>query len=107
MEWGQWSTADRVVARFRGSEGDQLRKGALFARARKGPPRPVEVVGSVIDLLVGLLSCYMYLPPSAPLVALVVVVAGGLCGLRRRPRGRCGRWFQWRECSQRSMGCTL
>ena len=30
VEWGQWSTVDRVGVRFRGSKGDYLRKGAML-----------------------------------------------------------------------------
>ena len=32
----QWSTADRVEVRFRGSKSDPLRKGAVITRVRKG-----------------------------------------------------------------------
>ena len=38
----RWSTADQVEVRFRGSQGDQLRKGAIQSQARKGPPRCVR-----------------------------------------------------------------
>lgn len=37
--------------------------------SRKGPPRSVGAEGGTVDLLVELLSCYLFLPPSAPLVA--------------------------------------
>ena len=62
----QWSTADRVEVWFRGSKGDQLRKGAVV---RVGPPRRVGAGGRAVDHTIGLLSCYLFLPPSAPLVA--------------------------------------
>ena len=77
---GQWSTADRVEVRFRGSKGDQLRKGAILTRARKGPPKPVGAGGGAVDLMVELLLCYLFLPPSSLLVAFG-------CG--------SGRWFMW------------
>ena len=82
LEWGQWPTADRVEVRFRGSKGDQLRKGAVLTRARKGPPRPVGDGGGAVDLMIELLSCYLFLPPSAPLVAFG-------CG--------SGRWSMWTQ----------
>ena len=37
--------ADRVEVRFRGSRGDQLRKGAISTRVREGPPKPVGAGG--------------------------------------------------------------
>ena len=70
VERRQWSIADRVEVRFRGSKDDHLRKGAkLLTRAREGPPKHVGEGGGAVDLMVGLLSCYLLLPPSAPLVA--------------------------------------
>ena len=56
LEWGQWSTADRVEVRFRGSNGDQLGKGAILTRPRKGPPRPVDAGRGVVDIMSELLS---------------------------------------------------
>ena len=82
VEWGQWSMADRVEVRFRGSKGDQWRMGAILTRARKGPPKPVGAGGGAVDLMVELLSCYLFLPPSAPLVAFG-------CG--------SGRWSMWTQ----------
>ena len=64
-----WSTADRVGVRFRGSKGDQLRKGAMLSRVRKGRSRPVGAGGGAVDLMIKLMSCYLFLPLSAPLVA--------------------------------------
>ena len=58
---------DRVEVRFRGSKGDQWRKGAILTRARKGPPKPAGAAGGAVDLMVELLSSYLFLPPSAPL----------------------------------------
>ena len=55
--------------RFRGSKSDQLRKGAILTQATKGPPKPVGAGRGAVDLMVELLSCYLFLPPSAPLVA--------------------------------------
>ena len=52
LEWGQWSMADRFEVRFRRSKGDQLRKGAILTRARKGPPKPVGAGGDAVDLMV-------------------------------------------------------
>ena len=49
---GQWSTAKGVEVRFRGFKGDQLRKGAILTRVRKGPPRPVGVGGGAADLII-------------------------------------------------------
>ena len=77
-----WSAADRVEVRFRGSKGDQMRKGAVLTRVRGGPPRPVGVGGNAVDLMIELLSCYLFLPPSAPLVAFG---AGN------------GRWSMWTQ----------
>ena len=74
--------ADRVEVRFLGSKGDQLRKGAILTRARKGPPKAVVAGGDAVDLLVELLSCHLFLPPSAPLVAFG-------CS--------CGRWSMWTQ----------
>ena len=65
----QWSTADRVEVRFRGSKGDQLRKGAVVTRVRKGPSMRVGEGGGAVDLMIQLMSCYLFLPSSAPLVA--------------------------------------
>ena len=72
--------ADRVEVRFRGPKGDHLRKGAILTRARKGPPKPVGAGGGAVDLMVELLLCYLFLPPSSLLVAFG-------CG--------SGRWFMW------------
>ena len=76
----QWSTDDRVEVRFRGSKGDQLRKGAVISRVRAGSPRPVGAGGGAVDLMLELMSCYLCLPSSAPLVA---YGSGG------------GRWSMW------------
>ena len=65
----QWSTADRVEVRFHGSKGDYLRKGAVVTRARKGPSMRVREGGGAVDLMIELMSCYLFLPSSAPLVA--------------------------------------
>ena len=64
-----WSRADRVEVRLRGSKGDQLRKGAVILRVRAGSPRPVGGGGGAVDLMHELMSCYLCLPSSAPLVA--------------------------------------
>ena len=65
----QWSRADRVKVRFRGSKGDQLRKGAVISRVQAGSPRPVGVGGGAVDLMLELMSCHLFLPSSVPLVA--------------------------------------
>ena len=78
----QWTTADRVVVRIRGSKGDQLRTGAMVSRVLMGPPRRVGDGGGVVDLMIELLSCYLFLPPSAPLVAFGI--------------GH-GRWSMWTQ----------
>ena len=57
-----------------------MREGAVFARARKGPPRPVGAGGGAVDFMIGLLSFYSSLPPSTPLVAFG-------CGSGRWSRG--------------------
>ena len=77
-----WSTTDRVEVRFRGSKGDQMRKGAAISRARADPPRPVGAGGGAVDLMIELTSCYLFLPSSAPLVAYGV--------------GK-GRWCMWSQ----------
>ena len=65
----QWSNADRVEVRFRGSKGDQLRKGAAVTHVRKGPSMHVREGGGAVDLMIELMSCYLFLPSSTPLVA--------------------------------------
>ena len=65
----QWSTADRVEVWFRGSKGGQLRKGVVVTRVRKGPSMRVGEGGGAVDLMIELMSCYLFLPSSAPLVA--------------------------------------
>ena len=68
----QWSTADHVEVRFRGSMGDQLRKGAVVTHVRKDPSMRVGEGGGAVDLMIELMSCYLFLPSLAPLVACVV-----------------------------------
>ena len=46
----QWLAADRVEVRFRGSKGDQLRKGAVVTRVRVGPPRRMALVAVLSTL---------------------------------------------------------
>ena len=79
----QWSTDDRAENRFRGSKGDQLRKRVFFSRVRARPPRPVGAGGGAVDLMIELMSCYLFLPSSVPLVeygmAEVVVVTNCPC----------------------------
>ena len=70
-----WSTDDRVEVRFRGSKGNQSRKGAVLTHVR-----PVGAGGGAVDLLIEVMSCYLFLPSSAPLV---VFGAGN------------GRWAMW------------
>ena len=53
----QWSRADRVEVRFRGSKGDQLLKGAVISRVWAGSPRPVRGGGVAVDLMLDLMSC--------------------------------------------------
>ena len=76
----QWSRADPVEVRFRGSKGDQLRKEAAPSRVRAGSPKPAGVGGGAVDRMLELMSCYLFLPSSAPLVA---YGSGG------------GRWSMW------------
>ena len=78
----QWSSADRVEVRFRGSKGDQLRKGAVLTRVRCGPALRVGDGGGAVDLMIELMSCYLFLPSSAPLAAFGV--------------GN-GRWSMWTQ----------
>ena len=78
----KWSTADRVEVRFRGSKGDQLRKGPVVTRVRKGPSMRVGEGGGAVDLMIELMSCYLFLPSSAPLVAFGV---------------GDGRWLMWTQ----------
>ena len=65
----QWPTADRVESRFLGSKGDRLRGGAVVTRVRVGQPRRVGAGGGSVDLMIELLPCCLFLPPSAALVA--------------------------------------
>ncbi len=78
----QWSTADHVKVRFRGPQGDQPRKGAVVTHVRKGPSTRVGEGGGAVDLMIELMSCYLFLPSSAPLVAFIV--------------GN-GRWSMWTQ----------
>ena len=78
----QWSTADRVEVRFRGLKGGQLRKGAVVTRVRKGPSMRVGEGGGAVNLMIKWMYCYLFLPPSAPLVAFVL--------------GN-GRWSMWTQ----------
>ena len=57
-----------------------MRKGAVVTRGQVGPPRRVGAGGGAVDLMIELLFCYLFLPPSAPLVAF------GICH---------GRWSLW------------
>ena len=75
----QWSRADRVEVQFRGSKGDQLRKGAVISRVWVGSSRPVGAGGGAVDLMLELVSCYSFLPSSAPLVA--YGSGGGSCSM--------------------------
>ena len=52
--------------RFRGWKGDQLRKGAVVTHVRKGPSMRVGEGGGAVDLMIELMSCYLFLPSSAP-----------------------------------------
>ena len=78
----QWSTADLVEVRFRGSKGDQLRKGAVVTRVQKGPSMRVGEGGGAVDRIIEMMSCYLFLPSSPPLVAFGV--------------GN-GRWSMWTQ----------
>lgn len=69
LEDSLWSTAGRVEVHFRGSKGDQMREGAVLTSVRKGPPRPVGAGGGAVDFMIELMSCYLFIPSSAPLVA--------------------------------------
>ena len=64
-----WVSADRVEVRFRGSKGDQMRTGRVLTRVRGGAPRPLGAGGGAFDLMIELMSCCLFLPSSAPLVA--------------------------------------
>ena len=102
----QWSTADRVEVRLRGSKGDQLRKGAVATRVRKGPSMRVGEGGVVVDLMIEFMSCYLFLPSSAPLVAFGVGNGNGPCGHNIKQRQLCGTWLRWRVCVRISAPCT-
>ena len=62
----QQSNADHVEDRFRGSKGDQLRKRAVLTRVRCGPALRVGDCGITVYLIIELMSCYLFLPSSAP-----------------------------------------
>ena len=76
----QWSRSDVVEVQFRGSKGEQMRKGAVISRVWAGSPRPVGAGGGAVDLMLEFMSCYLSPPLSAPLVA---------CG------SGGGRWSMW------------
>ena len=77
----QWSRADRVEVRFRGFKGDQLRKGAVISRVRAGSPRPVGAGGGAVDLMLELMSCYLFFcPRRLSSWRMAVVVVDGPCG---------------------------
>ena len=59
---------------------NQLRKGAVISRVRAGSLRPVGAGGGAVNLMLELMSCYLFLPSSAPLVT---YGSGG------------GRWSMW------------
>ena len=69
LRMAQWSRADRVEVRFRGSEGDQLRKGAVIPRVQAGSPKRVVAGAGVVDLMIEMMSCCCFFSSSAPLVA--------------------------------------
>ena len=54
---------------IRGSKGDQLRKGAVISHVRVGSPKHMGAGGGAVDLMLGLMSWYLFLSSSAPLVA--------------------------------------
>jgi hypothetical protein len=58
LAWGQRAAADAVIIRFRGSKGDQLRRGAAIVR-----------YGTCLRLLLELLELQPELPAEAPLTA--------------------------------------
>ena len=58
----QWSRADRVEVRFRGSKGDQLRKRAVISRVWAGSPSPVGTGGGAVHLMLEFMPCYLFLP---------------------------------------------
>ena len=60
-----WSTAGLAEIRFRGLKGDQLRKGACClacGRVLRGPWGPG---GGAVDLMIDLMSSYLFVPSSA------------------------------------------
>ena len=46
-----------------------MRTGRGLTRVRGGAPRPLGAGGGAVDLMIELMSCYLFLPSSAPLVA--------------------------------------
>ena len=57
-----------------------MRKRAVISRVRAGSPRPVGAGGGAVHLMLEFMSCYLFVPSSAPLVA---YGSGG------------GRWSMW------------
>lgn len=76
----QWALADRAEVRFRPSEGDQFRKGAVVTRTKSGPFCGVESGGEAGDLMMELVSLHLS-PP--------VRVASRFLGVGH------GRWTMW------------
>ena len=69
LDWHLWPRADRVEVRFRGSKGDQYRKGAVLTRVRGAIATALHLGGGAVDLMVELMSSQLLLPPSAPLAS--------------------------------------
>ena len=102
----QWSTADRVDVRFRGSKGGQLRKGAVVTRVRKGPSMRVGEGGGAVDLMIELMSCYLFLSSLVLLVAFGVGNGRWSMWTQHQATTACGKWLRWRVCVRRSTPCT-
>ena len=64
-----WGQVDRVDVRFRSSKGDQLRDGMVITRAHTNRFLLLRDRGGVVELMIELLSSYMFLLLHAPLAA--------------------------------------
>lgn len=99
----QQSTADRVEARFRGLNGDQLRKRVFLTHVRGGPAMRVGDGVGAVNVMIELISCCLFLSSSPPPATfgvwrLTLLMADGSCGHSIKRQQLRGTWLPWRAC---------